>query len=199
MIAVAGARRAQLIAGWIVSSFVAEPIAVAFAFATAAISFGGALSAAAIEGVVLGISQRWLLRTLVQPGFERGWLPAALAGALLGRALEYAADMSPASNVVAHWSQPQQYGAGVALGFAVGALMAAPQAFALRDRVRGAWRWIVARGIAWAFALPIIGVASALLAGTATASTFGMLAVIAVSAAVVGAIEGVAIAILVSE
>jgi hypothetical protein len=196
MIAAIRVRRAQLIAGWIISSLVAESIAVAFAFATVAVSFGGALSAAAVEGALLGLSQRWLLRTFVRPGFERAWLPATLAGALLGRALEYAADMSPSLHVVAQWSQAQQFGAGIAVGFVVGAVMAAPQAFALRGRVHGPWRWIVVRGAAWALALPIIGVASALLVDSVTGSTLGMLGIVAVTAAGVGAIEGLSIATL---
>jgi hypothetical protein len=84
----------------------------------------------------------------------------------------------------------------VALGFVVGAVMAAPQAITLRGRVHGPWRWILVRGIAWALALPTIGVASALLVGSVTASTLGMLCIVAVTAAGLGAIEGVSIATL---
>jgi hypothetical protein len=192
-------RRAQLVAGWILSSLVAESVAVTFAFATLATDLRGVLAAAVIEGGLLGLSQRWLLRAFVRPGFERGWVLATLAGAVLGRVVEYQADMIAALTAITRWSQPTQYGAGVALGFAVGALMAAPQAFTLRDRVRGAWRWVLARGLAWAFALPLIGVASALVVGSLAGSTFGMLGVIAVAAALAGAIEGLAIVILVAE
>jgi hypothetical protein len=198
MIAVVRSRRPQLILGWILSSVVAESVAVTFAFATVATDLRGVLTAALIEGGLLGLSQRWLLRTFVRPGFERGWLLATLAGAVLGRVVEFQADISSASYVM-RWSQPAQFGAGVALGFVVGALMAAAQAFILRGRVRSAWRWMVARGLGWAFALPIIGVGSALLAGSLAGSTLGMLGVIAFAAVCAGAIEGAAIATLVAE
>jgi hypothetical protein len=198
MIAVVRGRRAQLIVGWIVTSLVVESIAVTFAFTTLATDLRGVLSAAAIEAGLLGLSQRWLLH-LVRPGLERGWLIATLAGTVLGRVLEYQADMSFAASVVMHWSQPAQYGAGVLLGFAIGALMAAPQALALRGRIHGAWLWVIARGFAWSFALPLIGVASALLAGSVATFTFGMLGVVALAAALVGAIEGVTMAILAAE
>jgi hypothetical protein len=58
---------------------------------------------------------------------------------------------------------------------------------------------VIARGFAWSFALPLIGVASALLAGSVETFTFGMLGVVALAAALGGAIEGVTMAILAAE
>jgi hypothetical protein len=184
--------RGKFVAAWILVSLVAETLAAAFAALALGLGPGGVALVVLVQGLLLGFGQRRLLRA-VHAGLERGWVWATLAGALLGRCIEVATGGDPVAGAAGRWSVGAQYGAAIGVGAFVGAAMALPQAFVLRDRIDGAGWWIAARASAWAVALPLLmigGDAVAARAGAAPALVIlAVLGVFAGVAAIAGAIE----------
>lgn len=167
----------------------------AAAFATlrlAAVTFDLVLVVAAIEGVLAGVGQVIVLR-LSASSLAARWLVPTLAGTLLGRAFEYAVDTSSLAGRIEHWPVAAHWVLGALFGAALGAIMAVPQIAALGWSER-AGRWLGARALAWALALPLLLIIGSLWSrfGTApflwpaTALVFLLMLVI------VGAIEGFA-------
>lgn len=187
--------------GWIAVSMIAELLSAGFALVAMATTLGGVLFAAAIEGVVLAIGQRLLLRPFAGRRFAIAWVIPTLAGALIGRTLEYAIDVGPLSSSASHWHLVLQIAGGVALGFAVGACMALPQTLVLQRRTARAWTWLLTRAIAWAVALPLLLLAATLITAFSATSlpavAGSVLTVVAVAALLTGAIEGTVMARLV--
>lgn len=190
-----------IILGWIAVSMIAELLAAGFALVAMATTLSGVLTAAAIEGVLLALGQRVLLQPAAGRRFVTAWAIATLAGALIGRTLEYGIDVGPAASVASHWHPVVQVVGGVALGFLIGACMALPQTLVLQRRTARPWTWLLTRALAWAIALPLLLLAGSLVtafsATSLTAVGTSVLTVVAVAALVAGAIEGTVMASLV--
>jgi hypothetical protein len=190
----------RFVASWTVVSIVAQSASAATAFVAAAVSWAGILPVILLEACLLGIGQRWILRRAL-PGLERGWLGATVGGMLLGRYAQFGADISPAAASIANLPTGIQIALGAVLGFLVGALMAAPQAYLLAGRVPRAWRWIAVRGVAWSVALPSLMIAGVWLGQASTgglavlvAAIFGTFALVGTF---VGLVEGIGLASLI--
>lgn len=198
-IAAAAPRRA-FVAAWIATSVVAETTAVLFGVLSIAINVPAVLAVAALEGLLLAIGQCALLVRPTGTWFTTAWAAATVAGAMLGRVVEYHADVRFGPETV-QWTMPAQIAGGIALGFAVGAVMALPQALALRSRTERAWQWIAARGIAWAAALPLLLLTLDIAPATANGNGMGVMlvAVVALPAIVAGAIEAIAMMSLLAD
>jgi hypothetical protein len=190
----------RFVTSWTVVSIVAQSASAATAFVAAAVSWAGILPVILLEACLLGIGQRWILRRAL-PGLERGWLGATVCGMLLGRYAQFGADASPAATSIANLPTGIQIALGAVLGFLVGALMAAPQAYLLVGRVSRAWRWIAVRGVAWSVALPSLMIAGVWL-GQASASGLAVLVAaifgtFALVGTFVGLVEGIGLASLI--
>jgi hypothetical protein len=149
---------------------------------------------AAIEGALLGIAQGWLLRGIAGRQLIVAWTAATVAGTLLARGIEFAADNSPPAATILGSPLLVQIAAGALLGAAVGAASGSFQALLLRGTIDRPARWIAVCSAAWAVALPAllaVGVAAEGLSGipmwraaTALFVLFGAIG------ALTGAIEG---------
>lgn len=192
-------RDGRFVLGWIGSIVVANAVAVTAASMLQAETVGAVLLVAALEGCCLGLLQGAVLRTALG-SVARRWLLATLAGILIGRGLQFVVDTSALVPLSYRWPETLQYLAAAAAGGAFGAVMAVPQALALRGRIRHPAVWIAARaaGLAAAFAALF---ASSHALGSLNAgplATFGLLlGVVAVAALIEGGIEGSALGRLV--
>jgi hypothetical protein len=187
---------------WIAASVLAESLAVILAGRMHALTLGPAALSMFVEAIVLGVVQMLILRRTI-PGLERAWLTATVAGTMAGRLLQFGIDMGAAHAVPVSWGAPFEYAGGFALGAFIGAVMAVPQALVLRHRLPGAERWILARALAWACALPALLLLFSIEAGIqAAARANGVMLVVATFALVaagVGAIEGIVMTHLIRE
>lgn len=185
-------REARFVLGWIGSVIVANALAVTAASVLEAETAWAVLGVAALEGVCLGLLQRAVLRATV-PAAARGWLLATLVGILIGRGLQFLVDTSSLTALSYRWPETVQFLAAAGAGATFGAVMAVPQALALRGRVRHLAVWIVARAAGLAAAFAALFASSHLLGtlNTDAPTTFGiLLAVVAVAGILEGAIEG---------
>lgn len=185
-------KRTRFVVGWVGSVTLANAVAVTAASVVQAETAMAVLAVAALEGCTLGLIQGALLRR-VQPGPTFHWLSATLAGMLVGRGAQWIIDTGPLLQQSYRWPETAQYVAAAVAGLAFGALMAVPQAFALRGRIRHAEVWIAARGAGMATVFGSLFAASHALGGlqTGPAATFGvLLGLMAVCGLVEGAIEG---------
>lgn len=179
-----------LLPAWTLVSIVAECVAVILAVSVVATSFASAMGAAALEGSLLGFGQRFLLQQSIGKRAANRWAVASVAGAVFGRALEYYCDIA-LGPLTGAWNLAVQIGGGAVLGFAVGVLMGIPQAVALRQ-VAFLWRWPLARGVAWAFALPLLLLGASLAPRILSPGLFTawLMLDVATAALVAGAVEG---------
>src|SRR5512134_2706158 len=117
----------------------------------------------AFEGLVIGLAQRHVLRTLLPS--VRGWVLATVVGAMVA----WAVGMVPST--VASLTQQGATAAAApfepplalilllaaGLGAVAGPLLAAFQWLSLRKVLPGkAWLWLPANAVAWALGMPII-------------------------------------------
>jgi hypothetical protein len=181
----------RFIARWAAVSIIAQSSSAALAFIAVAASWAGVLPVILLEACLLGAGQRWVMRRTA-PGLERGWFAATVGGMVVGRYVQFGADTSVAASTVAAWPGLIQILLGAVLGSVVGALMAAPQAYLLAQRVPGAWRWIAVRSAAWSIALPALMVAGSWLAAVSGAGFAALVATMFASFAIVGAFVGLA-------
>ena len=152
----------------------------------------------AYEGAIVGAAQ-WLVLRRVLPSLRaRQWIVATVAGALiawtLGRIPSALADWESVSGGA---GQPAPGASTIVLlsaaaGAALGLILGAAQWVVLRGHVRRAGLWIGANALAWAAGMPLIFVAAGLPAPHTSALAIGALVLITVgvTGAVVGAIEG---------
>ena len=185
-------RPARFFLGWVGSAILANVVAVTAVSFMQAESAPAVLSVAVLEGCCLGLVQRVLLRSM-RRGLEVHWLYATVAGALAGRAMQFAIETGPLLSLSYRWPEAVQYVAAAAAGVAIGAVMAIPQVLVLRGRIRHAEAWVAARGAGAAAAFASIFAAAHALGGldTGPAATFAvLLAVFGSAGAVAGAIEG---------
>jgi hypothetical protein len=179
--------------GFLVFQRAGEPAnaAQALSFAAAFVLLG------AFEGLVIGLAQRHVLRTLLPA--VRGWVLATVVGAVVA----WGIGMVPST--VASLMQQDATAAppepplalilllAAGLGAVAGPMLAAFQWLSLRRVVPDkAWFWLPANAAAWAFGMPIIFLGAqsneitsntAAIAATAAFSIF-------VAGAVVGAVHG---------
>jgi hypothetical protein len=184
----------RFVLSWVAVSAVTEVIAVCVALLVPAVTWGTVVLVVLLEGLLLGFGQRWILRS-VRPGLESSWIAATMAGALLGRCVQFAADTGPYAAIVFEWNIAAQAGIGAALGALVGGIMALPQAVVLKNRVDRPVSWVAARALAWCIALPLLMLAGGGLAAVSSAGPsiviLALFATFGAVAAFVGSIEGV--------
>jgi hypothetical protein len=163
----------------------------AFAFAGTFVLLG------AFEGLVIGLAQRHVLRTLLPS--VHGWVLATVGGALVAWAL----GMVP-STMASLASQGGEAGSfepslalilllASALGAVAGPLLAAIQWLSLRKALAGkAWLWLPANAAAWALGMPIIflGAQANEFTSSPIATAAAVALAILVAGAVVGAVHG---------
>ena len=156
------------------------------------------LAIGAYEGAIVGAAQWLVLRRLLPSLRAKSWITATVTGAvvawILGRIPSALADWESVSGGV---GQPAPslwmiVGLSAAAGAALGVILGAAQWFVLREHVRGARMWIAANALAWAAGMPLIFLAAGLPAPHTSALAIGALVLITVgvTGAVVGAIEG---------
>ena len=178
---------------WAAVYAVTECVAVVVASLVVAMTWPLVALCALIEGTLLGLVQGWLLHgkrgTLVL-----SWALATAAGVLVGRFIEYSADISPAAVAILGMPLAVQILAGVLLGAVVGAASGSFQALLLHDRVDHPFQWIAICSAAWALTLPGLLLVGAAIEGlSAVALWQGTLAVFSLFltfGALTGAIEG---------
>jgi hypothetical protein len=182
--------------GFLMFRHVGEPanIAQAIAFAGAFVLLG------AFEGLVIGVAQWQVLRTLLPS--VRGWVLASAVGAMVA----WAVGMVP-STVASLLQQGATASASVpfepplvlvlalaaGLGAVAGPMLAAFQWFSLRKAVPGrAWLWFPAHAAAWALGMPVIFLGAQAHEFTSNPAALAGLVALAIFAAggLVGAVHG---------
>lgn len=164
-------------------------IAQALAFAVAFILLG------AFEGVVIGLAQRHVLRTLLPA--VRGWVLATVVGAMVAWAVgmvpsTVASLLQQGATTTSVPSEPPLLlvlllAAG--LGAVAGPTLAAFQWLRLSRAVPGrAWLWLPANAAAWALGMPVIFLGAQ--ADQFTSSAAGIAGLVAVAIFVAGALVG---------
>jgi uncharacterized membrane protein len=183
---------------WVAIYAATECVVVIVASLTLATTWPWVVLVATIEGAILGLAQGRQLREL-RPRFVRDWTLATIAGVMLGRAIEFAADSSPLAAQILAGPYVLQILAGAALGALVGAAAGSFQAVALRNHIRRSARWIAVCALAWSIALPsllLVGFATGQLSGSVPVwhAVVAILLLFGAIGAVTGAIEGGALA-----
>lgn len=176
---------------------VAGAAAAAFATANAALTAGAVAGAAAIEGALLATGESALLRPYLGRA-SAGWAVATLLGMVCARVFEFICDLG-AAPFVDQWALPAQLAGGIAVGFTLGVFMGVPQMLSARFNGRRLWLWPLARGVAWAVALPLLLLVLTSLPATLPQHAFAsaLVGAGAVLSLVAGTIEGIAMTLLV--
>ena len=177
--------------GFLIFQRADEPSGVvqAVAFAAAFILLG------AFEGLVIGVAQRQVLRTVLPS--VRGWVLSTVVGAMVA----WAVGMVPST--VANFLHPGDTAApasfepplavtlllAAGLGAVAGPLLAVFQWLSLRRfLVAGAWLWLPANAAAWALGMPVIFLGAQ--ANELTSSTAAIVSLVALAIFVAGALVG---------
>jgi hypothetical protein len=144
---------------WVVGCAVAEGVGMTAASSAALLADGMSDDARAlalvvivlgglVEGTALGLVQARLLRTVLGPRV-RAWTLTTVAVAGLG----WAGASAPQALSGDSGGAPPPVGlvlvGAAGMGLAMGALLGAAQALALRGRVRHPWRWVSVSAAAW--------------------------------------------------
>lgn len=181
--------------GFLLFTHAGEPTNVpqALAFAAVFILLG------AFEGVVIGLAQRKVLRTLLPS--VRGWVLATVVGAMVAWAIgmvpsTVAGLMQQGATPTATPSEPPLILVlflAACLGAVAGPMLAAFQWLSLRKIVPDkAWLWLPANAAAWAVGMPVIFLGAQ--ANELTSSTAAIAALVAlaifIAGAAVGAVHG---------
>lgn len=178
---------------WAAAYAVTECAAVVAASLVLAMTWQLVVLCALFEGAVLGLLQGLLLHGS-RGRLVLNWTLATAAGVLLGRFIEYGADVSPWAAAIIGLPAIVQIVAGVALGAVVGGATGSVQALQLRGKVAHPLGWIAVCSAAWALALPallFVGAATARLSALPLWQSASLVlgAFVAVGA-LAGAIEG---------
>ena len=186
-----GLSTTQFVIWWIVATIVAEGLAALSVLPLLGVTLPKVLLVAALEGILVGTAQSVILRR--RPGgLDRIWLVPTVLGAILGRTFEFESDVSSVAAAIVDWSLAAHWVIGMAVGAAVGSVLALPQAVAMRTRVRAAWRWVPMRAVAWGLALPLLLVIGAVWSHAAPGSSpwFATALIFGLMLGLVGLIEG---------
>ena len=199
---------------WVLANVVAEVIGLGAAAAAGVLllselgdpgDWGAVVSLAVVmvmfgsfEGVLVGIGQRWAMRSWYDELPWGYWIAATAGGAFVAWTfgllpstwMSLGADA--AQGTAPEMSDALQLLLAVPLGAVAGAILAYPQFLVLRRYLRRAGRWIVANAAAWALGMPLVffsaGRVSAGLSPVAAAVR--VLGTIAAAGVVVGAVHG---------
>ena len=161
----------------------------------------------AYEGAIIGAAQWLVLRRLLPSVGAKRWIGATVAGAviawMLGRIPSALADWT---NVSGGAGQREPGPAmlivlSAAAGALLGSILGVAQWVVLRRHVRRAGLWIGANVLAWAAGMPLIFLAAGLPEAHASMLSVAalLLVTVAVAGAVVGAIEGVFLRVLLAH
>lgn len=158
------------------------------------------LAIGAYEGAIVGGAQWLVLRRVLPSVGGKQWIGATVVGAIvawmLGRIPSALADGN--GGAAAEPSLPVILVLSAAAGAVLGVILGVAQWVVLRDHVRHAGMWIGANALAWAVGMPLIFLAAGIPSAQTPALAIGALALVAigVAGAVVGAIEGVFLRLL---
>ena len=175
--------------------------AVSAATLLAAESAATVLLVALAEGACLGLLQ-WKLLGGRRPDLARYWVYATLAGTVIARALQFVAETGPLLTLSYRWPVAAQFGMAVLAGTAVGTIMAVPQFWLLRPRVRHAAAWLAARAAGAAVAFVWLYAAQHMLGASEAPLAIiflTLLTVFALAGAAAGAIEATVMSRLLAE
>ncbi len=177
----------RFISGWIGAAILASTVAVVAVTVFIGETITELLVVVIFEGACLGAAQQLLVKR--STGRTSGWFVATLAGVVLGRALQYELESSPWMAATYLWPHPMQIVSGACAGIIVGAVMALPQALALRGTIRRAGVWIATRAASTATAFAFLGFAQFVIGVPQIAfpALFCILLVVAWIAAAAGA------------
>ncbi len=163
---------------------------------------GVAAAGAAVEGVVVGLAQWRVLRTaLPMLGWWR-WVRATALGALVAWLLgmmpstffQAMASTAETTASASTFDPPLvlQLAVAAVMGAALGPVLGVPQWMALRGHVPRAGRWVLANSVAWAAGMPMIFLATGLIALDWTTAQIAVTVAVGCLGAglVVGAVHG---------
>ncbi len=150
------------------------------------------------EGVIVGYAQWRVLRSYLETLMARVWIGATALGAfiawMLGMLPSTIINLSAtgASGPPPAMNDALMFGLAAAMGAALGIILALPQWRVLRRHVSHAVWWLPANALAWAAGMPLIfmGVGITGQLGVGWRAGLFIAATLAVTGAVVGAIEG---------
>jgi hypothetical protein len=161
------------------------------------------LAGTLVEGTVVGSAQWLVLRRPLPRLPWRRWAAATGAGALLAwtlgmipsTVLSLGAGSGGGGEARSEPSEILVYALAFIMGLALGPVLGFAQWLALRRHVRGAWLWMPANALAWAFGMVVIfaGVDPAMSGGFGVRSVAILVLTLALAGAVVGAIHGLAL------
>ena len=150
------------------------------------------------EGVIVGYAQWHVLRSYLEALTARAWIGATALGAfiawVLGMLPSTIINLSAtgASGPPPAMSDALMFGLAAAMGAALGIILALPQWRVLRRHVTHAVWWLPANALAWAAGMPLIFMAVGITGqlGVGWRASLFIAATLALTGAVVGAIEG---------
>ena len=162
---------------------------------------GVMIAAGALEGVIVGFAQWFVLRRRLYRMGRREWVTATAIGAFLAWAIGMGPSTLMALNQNAGSSPPPEisdavkYALASVMGVALGTILGAPQWRALRRHTSGASLWVWANAAAWAVGMPVvfIGAGTSPVGASALSIALKVVMTIAAAGASVGAINGVAL------
>jgi hypothetical protein len=183
------------VVGFFIFQRAGEPTSIAQALAFAAVF----ILLGAFEGLVIGLAQRQVLRTLLPS--VRGWVLATVVGAMVA----WAVGMVPSTvaNFLQQGATATQASSepplvlilllAAGLGAVAGPLLAAFQWRSLRRVIPDkAWQWLPANAAAWALGMPAIFLGAQANEFTSSATAIACLVALAIftAGALVGAVHG---------
>jgi hypothetical protein len=158
-----------------------------------------------VEGTAVGTAQWLVLRRALPRMPWSTWAAATGAGAFLAWTLgmipSTVMSLGSGSGGGGAQAEPSEvfvYGLAFLMGLALGPVLGFAQWLALRRHVRVAALWMPANALAWAFGMAVIfvGIGPALGGGFGLGSVAILLFTLACAGAVVGAIHGLALVLL---
>jgi MFS family permease len=186
-------------ARWVLACAAAETVGMAAAAGATRladgldplIALGVVVAAGLVEGTALGVLQAAALRDLLDRRRRRAWALVTVVVAGLG----WAAGSAPATLAGDSGGATSPPWAVIllgaaALGLAMGALLGAAQATALRGAVRHPWRWVTASAAGWTVTMTVIFV------GASSAGATWSWSVLVAYGALTGAVGGAALGLV---
>jgi hypothetical protein len=165
------------------------------------------VASGAIEGVIVGSAQWWVLQGVFPEIGRKAWVAATLVGALVawtfGSIPATLMNMN-AEPTVTTLAEPETalilLMAGL-MGALLGIVLALAQWIVLRRHVRNAWWWLPANSAAWLLGMPVIfaAVDMAQNASSPGQALLIFVGALALTGAIVGAVHGIILVKLSSQ
>ncbi|MEZ4615319.1 MAG: hypothetical protein R2867_07375 [Caldilineaceae bacterium] len=159
-----------------------------------------------LEGTAVGWLQwRMLRQYLPQLSFVSWWWATALGalvawtlGMIPSTLMALSEEATAATGPPAEISDLLMYTLAAVMGFVLGPVLGTPQWWVLRRHLSHAWRWILANAVAWAAGMVVIFIAIGLVPedGITALTVVILLGGLALAGAVVGAIHGAVLVML---